>query len=189
MIQIDNALISRDLIDKKFACDLNQCKGICCVEGASGAPLDEDEGHVLKKIYPHVKPYLTKKGISEIANQGYYIVDEDGDYVTPLIGVEECAYSYRENGITKCAIEKAYFKKKISFRKPISCHLYPVRITKYKTFDAVNYDRQYFCQPARTNGKKKGIPVYVFLKDALTRKYGIDWYNQLCYAAKNIDNE
>lgn len=186
MLEIGRTLISLDVIEKQFCCDLKKCKGICCIEGDSGAPLDEKELAILDDIYPVIEKYLTPKGIKAIKEQGKYLIDTDGDYVTPLINNQECAYTIFENGIAFCAIERAYFDKKIDFRKPVSCHLYPIRITQYIKMDAVNYDKQPFCKDARTCGKQKKTAVYQFLKEPLIRKYGKKWYEQLKIAAQEL---
>ena len=184
MISIDNTLVSEEILEKKFVCDLTRCKGHCCVEGDSGAPLDKDELQKLEEVFPVVKDMLTPKGLKSIEEQGLYLIDDDGDYVTPLVdGYGECAYTIFEDGIAKCSIEKAYFEGKVKWRKPVSCHLYPVRITKYKTYDAVNYEKWSVCAPACKLGESLKVPVYVFLKDSLTRKYGEKWYEQLCLVA------
>lgn len=181
MIAIDKTLISEDLFDKKFVCDLNACKGACCVAGDSGAPLDKDELDVLDSVLEKVKPYMTKKGLRAVAKQGTYVVDSDGDYTTTLVSEgAECAFVYfDENKIAKCAIEKAYYDGVIAWKKPISCHLYPIRISPYKGYDAVNYNKWDVCKPACECGKKLDVPVYKFLKEPLIRKYGKDWFNQL----------
>lgn len=186
MIAINNTLISEDLLDKKFVCDLNACKGACCVAGDSGAPLDEDELPILDSILEKVKPYMVKKGLAAVEKCGAYVVDDDGDYTTTLVGEKmECAFVYfDENNITKCAIEKAYYDGVIDWKKPISCHLYPVRITKHKKYDAVNYDKWDVCKPACACGEKLDVPVYKFLKEPLIRKYGKEWYRELENNAK-----
>jgi hypothetical protein len=140
MIQVGEVLVSDDIKEVEFVCHLEKCKGACCVEGDLGAPLEDSELEVMKEIQTQVRPYLTEDGKKSIDEQGPYILDEDGDYSTPTIGGKECAYAhYNEQGILKCGIEQAYLDGKISFRKPISCHLYPIRITKKKNFEAVNY--------------------------------------------------
>ncbi|RXQ87771.1 DUF3109 family protein [Ancylomarina salipaludis] len=187
MLQIGNAIVSLDVIEKKFICDFGKCKGACCVEGDSGAPLEEDEKAILDEIYPVIKEYLTEKGIEEIEKQGTSVVDADGDLVTPIINDKECVYTVFENGLALCGIEKAFLDGKISYRKPISCSLYPIRIQKYPEFDAVNYNKWNICAPARELGFKMGTPVYKFLKDPLIRKYGEDWYKELEYAAENLE--
>ena len=184
MIAIENTVVSEELLEKKFVCDLARCKGACCVEGESGAPLEKDERKFLEEVYPVIKDTLTKEGREAIEEQGTWIQDDDGDFVTPLVGgYRECAYTLFENGIAKCGIEKAFFEGKVKFRKPISCHLYPVRITKYKEYDAVNYEKWSVCKPACKLGEELKMPVYVFLKEALIRKYGENWYNELALAA------
>jgi hypothetical protein len=181
MIAIDKTLVSEDLLDKKFVCDLNACKGACCVAGDSGAPLDKEELPVLDSILEAVKPYMVKKGIKAIEKSGAYVLDGDGDYTTTLVSPgAECAFVYfDETKIAKCAIEKAFNEGKITWKKPISCHLYPVRITKHKSYDAVNYHKWNVCEPACKCGTKLDVPVYKFLKEPLIRKYGKDWFKQL----------
>lgn len=180
MLQIGEILVSDDVIEKEFVCNLDKCKGACCVEGDYGAPLDEDELDILKKVYPKVKPYLSKEGIKAIEEQGTHVLDEDGDLSTPTIGGKECAYAiYDEKNILKCGIEQAHKDGKIAWKKPISCHLYPIRITKKKNFEALNYHKWSICSPACTLGKELQVPVYKFLKDPLVRKYGEAWYNEL----------
>lgn len=186
MIAINKTLISEDLLDKKFVCDLNACKGACCVAGDSGAPLDKDELKILKSVVDKVKPYMVKKGIKAIEKQGAYVIDGDGDYTTTLVSPgAECAFVFfDENKIAKCSIEQAYYEGKIDWKKPISCHLYPIRITKHKDYDAVNYDKWDVCKPACECGAKLDVPVYKFLKDPLIRKYGKEWFKELEKSAK-----
>lgn len=186
MIVIDHTIISEDLIDKQFVCNLSKCKGACCVEGDSGAPLEQEETVTLENIYEQVKPYMDKEGIDTIEKFGKWMVDTDGDFVTPLIGGKgRCAYSFFDkNGIAKCAIEQAHADGKIDYKKPVSCHLYPVRVKKYKDYEAVNYDKWDICSPACTLGKELNVPIYRFVKEALIRKYGEGWYKQLEGAAE-----
>ncbi|MCF0074840.1 DUF3109 family protein [Dyadobacter sp. CY261] len=180
MILIENTCISDDIEEKEFVCNLDKCKGACCVEGDSGAPLDEEELAILDEIYPEVEPYLTEAGKNVIATGGTWTKDWDGDYVTPIINGRECAYAiYDQKGILKCAIEEAYNDGKIAYKKPISCHLYPIRVTKYEQYHALNYDRWEICSPACSLGQQLKVPVYKFLKDPLIRAYGEDWYRQL----------
>jgi hypothetical protein len=190
MIVIDKTLVSNDLLDKEFVCALEKCKGACCVEGDSGAPLEWEETSILESIYEKLKPYMTEEGRAAVDKYGAWLIDSEGDFVTPLNhGVKECAYTYFENGIAGCAIERAYRDGIIEFPKPVSCHLYPVRITKYDSYDAVNYNRWNICSPACANGKALGVPVYEFVKTALVRKYGEDWYAQLEGAARFLKTE
>ncbi len=186
MIEIGNKIVSLDVVREKFVCDLEKCKGQCCVDGDAGAPLEESELQELENIFPAILPYLTERGKEAIDKLGYYVVDPENDYVTPLAENSECAYCYFENGIAKCAIEKAYFEKKVTFRKPVSCHLYPIRISEYKRFDGVNYNRLSICAPARELGEKLNVSVCQFLKEPIIRKYGQEWFDQLALAEKEI---
>ena len=180
MIKVGEVLVSDEVRDVEFVCNLEKCKGACCVEGDLGAPLEEDELEIMKKITPTVLPYLTPEGQKEIQKQGSYILDEDGDYSTPTIGGRECAFAiYDDKGVLKCGIEQAYLDGKISYRKPISCHLYPIRITKKKNLEAVNYHKWSICSAACALGKSLGVPVYKFLREPLIRKYGEQWYSEL----------
>jgi hypothetical protein len=189
MFQVDDKVISMDIIEEKFICDLEKCKGNCCVLGVSGAPLEVKEVELLRKIYPRIKPYLRPEAIKVIEKQGTAVIDPDREWVTPLIRQMECVYAIFEDGIAKCAIEKAYEDNVIAFRKPVSCHLYPIRIKKYDFFDAVNYDRQKICDPARDLGNIKDMPVYEFVKDALIRKYGKGFMSKLRSFASEILNQ
>lgn len=190
MILVDNTVISDDVKEQFFVCDLEKCKGACCVEGDLGAPLENNEMDMLDKAYRKIKPYLSKEGIDAIEKQGTYLLDHEGDYSTPTINDKECAYSvYDEKGILKCGIEQAYNDGKTKFRKPMSCHLYPIRITKYDHYEAINYDRWHICSPACSLGKELGVPVYKFLKDPLIRKYGEDWYTKLTEEIEGSDSD
>lgn len=186
MIVIDQTVISDDIKDKFFVCNLEKCKGACCVEGDLGAPLEEEELAELERVYDQVKPYLSKAGVAAIEKQGKYIRDYEGDFSTPTIGDKECAYAIHDDrGILKCGIEQAYLDNKITFKKPISCHLYPIRITRYDDYEALNYDRWPICSPACSFGKELNVPLYKFLKDALIRKYGAEWYSNLVIAIES----
>ena len=190
MIQIDDKLISEDLFSEEFVCNLAKCKGICCVDGDAGAPLDEDETKILDEIYPKIKSYLRPEGIQAIEEQGTYTLDFEGDLVTPLVNNAECAYViFDEKGYTKCAIEKAYEDGVIDWQKPISCHLYPIRITEYSNFSAINYHEWDICSDACTLGKELGVKVYQFLKKPLIRKYGEEFYQTLSEAAEEWEKE
>jgi len=184
MIQIGNANISDDLVTKQFTCDLEKCRGACCVLGDSGAPVNEDEKAVLRQIFSSIKPFLRPEGIKAIENLGTSVIDTENDCVTPLVDGKECAYAVFEDGIARCAIEKAFMAGAVTFRKPVSCFLYPVRIKKYRTYDAVNYDIWPVCDPARALGESLQTPVYVFTAQALRQKYGEVWYRVLQQAAE-----
>jgi hypothetical protein len=179
MIIIDKTLVSDDLKEVMFACDLGKCKGACCVEGDAGAPLGEMEISLLEDHMDDIIPFMVPEGIVEVKKNGVFDYDPDGNFVTPLIHGKECVFVYFEDHIARCAIEKAYQEKKIPFAKPISCHLYPVRITRSDIHDAVNYHKWHICKDALARGNKEKMPLYQFLGGALIRKYGRSWYNKL----------
>ena len=187
MLEIGRTIVSLDILEKHFLCDLLKCKGACCVEGDSGAPLTDDEAIAIEQHYPVFEKYLPESHRAEVKKQGFSIIDSDGDLVTPLVNNRQCAYAFTdEKGILKCAIEKVYLEGKIPFRKPVSCHLFPIRITQYQRFDAVNYQQLDICQPGRECGAGEKLPLYKFLREPLIRKYGKEWYEQLEYAAENF---
>ena len=187
MVEIGRAIISRDILEKDFLCDLQKCKGACCIEGDSGAPVTPEEVILIEKIYPQLKKYLPEKHLNTINSTGFAVIDSDGDLVTPLVDNRQCVYSFfNDQGILTCSIEKAFNDKMTNFRKPLSCHLFPVRITEYKRFDAVNYEKLKICKPAIACGKANRMPLYVFLKYPLIRKYGEEWYRELEIAAQYL---
>ncbi|MFD1315068.1 DUF3109 family protein [Namhaeicola litoreus] len=180
MFQIDKTLVSEDVIEKQFLCNLSACKGACCIHGEAGAPIEKDERKILERIYPTVKPLLRKQGQDTIEKHGTYIQNDEGDFETPLIEGGECAYViFDHKNIALCGIEQAFNKGLIDFKKPISCHLYPVRIQAFSEFSAVNYSHWDICNDACALGKSMELPVYKFLKEALIRKFGADWYEEL----------
>lgn len=179
MIALDKTLISDDLKEVFFCCDLAKCKGACCVEGDGGAPLEEEEVSLLEDGIDEIRPFMVPAGLKIIAATGVFDYDMDGHFVTPLVGGRECVFVYFENGIARCAIEKAHSEGKISFPKPVSCHLYPVRITHSRMNDKLNYHKWEVCRKALAKGHTEKIPLYVFLREALVRKYGRSWYNRL----------
>jgi len=190
MIQIEDKIISQDIFEEHFLCDLPKCKGSCCVEGESGAPLEDEETEILEQIYPKIKHLLPKKSQKIIEEQGTWVIDMDGDKVTPINNGRECVYVYfEEDGTAKCAIEKAYNQGIVDFKKPISCHLYPIRVTKYKDFEALNYHQWPICEPARVLGKEVGLPIFKFLKEPLIRKYGEEFYDHLEEVDKLLKEE
>jgi hypothetical protein len=181
MIVIEHTLVSDEVIEEQFVCDLSKCKGGCCEDGDTGAPLETKELDIINEVYNIVKPYLTNEGINIIEKQGRYQYDREYGWVTPAIDGGMCAYGFRdENGVIKCAFEQAYYDGKTSWKKPISCHLFPIRIKVGKEYDLVNYEpRESLCNAACKLGKKLKVPVYQFLKEAIIRKYGEDYYQQL----------
>lgn len=179
MIQINDTIISEELLERKFVCDLNACKGACCVEGDAGAPLQEEELKKLENVFELVKPYLAEENIAAL-EKDLYTLDRDGEYVTQLVNGKECAFVFfDEQGITKCSIEQAHIDGKTDFKKPISCHLFPVRLNKYKSFTAVNYAYWQICDDACSLGEKLGVKTYEFLKEPLIRKFGQEWFDEL----------
>jgi hypothetical protein len=189
MLEIGKTLVSLDLITSAFTCDLAACRGACCVTGDSGAPLDPDEVKKLDEIFPALRPFLREESVRTLLEQGTSVTDVEMDTVTPLLDGKECAYTVFEGGIARCAIEKAFIEGVVDFRKPASCYLYPIRIKKYKLFDAVNYDRWEICRPAMKLGDELHMPVYQFVKSALAQHYGVEWFNLLELAAKNLEIE
>jgi hypothetical protein len=189
MLQIDDKLISLDILEKKFVCRTELCKGACCISGDSGAPLEESETITLNKEYDNIAPFMREEGRQTVKMLGTHVIDADHDLVTPLIGGKECAFVIFEQGIARCAIEKAFIEGKTSFRKPISCHLYPIRTKKYPSFLALNYDRWEVCKPAREAGEELQVPVYRFLKDPVIRRFGDEFYRQLQIAARHLEED
>jgi hypothetical protein len=191
MIAIDNILISDEIVNEQFVCDLNKCKGGCCVDGDAGAPLNKEELGKISEVYDAVLPYLTEESKKELERQGKYVYDKEFGWVTPTIESKVCVYGITDKkGIVKCGIEQAYNDGKIQWKKPISCHLFPIRIkqSRDKQTDYVNYEpREDLCSAACTLGEKLKVPVYVFLKDALTRKYGAEFYETLEATAKHLN--
>lgn len=187
MIEIGQCMISRDIVEKKFVCNLSRCKGACCVLGDSGAPLADEELRLIDKAYPKIKHFLRPESIEAIETIGKYMIDYDNEYVTPLVNKKECAYVIFEGDVAKCAFEKAFDQGLIEFRKPVSCHLYPIRIQKLKYYDAMNYDYWDVCDPARELGEETNTPVYKFLKVPLLRKFGKNWYNELKLIAREME--
>lgn len=184
VLQIGHCIVSLDVLETKFSCQLDKCKGGCCLQGDSGAPLLTDEIQMIEDAYPGFSSYIRKEGIVAVSEQGIHVIDSDGDIVTPLIKGKECAYTIVENGVYKCAIEKAWFEGSISFRKPVSCHLYPIRIKEYKEFHAVNYDKWEICKHSVRAGNEKNVSLLEFCKESLIRRYGEEWYKELNKTAK-----
>lgn len=190
MIQIGETIISFDIFEEHFLCDLSLCKGACCVEGDSGAPLSNEEALLIEQHYSIFEKHLSQAHKTEVHKQGYAVIDSDGDLVTPLYNKKECAYTFTdERGITKCAIEKAFLDGEINFRKPVSCHLFPIRITSYDDFDAINYQQLDICKGGRSCGVKNKLPLYQFLKEPLIRQYGEEWYHELEIASEYLKND
>jgi len=180
MIYLDNIIISDDVRDSRFCCDLVQCKGSCCVEGDAGAPLEEEEISLIEDYLESILPFMLPAGKDIVLEHGVFDYDAEGKYVTPLVHDRECAFVYFEDGIARCAVEKAFQEKVIPFPKPVSCHLYPIRVKKLASGDeALNYHKWSICKKAVEKGYKEKLPLYRFLDQALIRKYGRSWYNRL----------
>lgn len=185
MIQIDDVIVALDVIEESFICDIAACKGECCVEGDAGAPLELEEVEILKEILPKVWDDLSPEAQAVIEKQGVAYKDDDGDMVTSIVNGKDCVFTcYDEKKTCMCAIEKAYKEGRVDFYKPISCHLYPIRLESYRDFTAVNYHKWHICKPAMLFGKREGVRVYQFLKEPLIRKFGQVWYDELCSAAE-----
>ncbi len=180
MFQLGKTIVSEDIIEKDFVCNLASCKGACCIDGDAGAPLEESETQILKDIYPKLKPFLRQEGIEAIEEQGTSITTAYGELETPLINGADCAYViFDEKKTALCGIEEAYNQGEVHWKKPISCHLYPIRVKDYSEFSAVNYDKWDICDDACSLGKELQVPIYKFVKEALTRKFGENWYAEL----------
>jgi hypothetical protein len=189
MFQLGKTIISEEILEKEFVCNLSACKGACCVDGDAGAPLEPEELKELEENLPILKKYLRKEGLNAIEKQGPYTTNEQGEHETTLVDGADCAYViYDEKKVALCGIEEAYNQGEIKFKKPVSCHLYPIRIKQYSEFAAVNYDKWEICDDACSLGKELGVPVYKFVKQALERKFGEQWFAELDKIAKERES-
>jgi len=180
LVQIDDKIMSTELFERKFVCDLNACKGACCVEGDNGAPMTLEEVDILEDIYEEVKPFMRPEGIAAVEKDGVFYMDDFNHPATTLVNGAECAFVYfDETGITKCAVEKAYLEGKTTWKKPISCHLYPIRTAVVGDSIALNYEEWKICQPACACGESLDVPVFRFLKEPLIRAFGEPFYNDM----------
>lgn len=190
MIEIDGKIITTDILTERFRCDLALCKGMCCVDGNSGAPLEEDEAAILKSEFEAYRPYMTQEGIAVVEESGFAVLDMDGDLTTPLINDAECAFSFERDGVTFCAVEKAYKEGRTGFVKPVSCHLYPIRVKKFRDGSVgLNYHRWSVCNHPAGCGNGFGSPVYASLKAPLVRAFGEEFYEALEAAAALLKEE
>lgn len=186
MLIVKDCIISEDIAEKRFCCDLAKCKGECCIEGDCGAPLEESEIPILERVLPEVEPYMTPEGIEVVKREGVSVPDLAGEPSTPLINGRECAYiNWGEDGMALCAIERAYRDGKIDWMKPVSCHLYPIRVDEFGEFTSLNYHQWDICQCAVAKGKECGQPLYEYLKEPLIRKFGQEWYDELLDAVED----
>ena len=179
MFQLGKTIVSEEILEREFVCNLSACKGTCCIDGDAGAPLSEEETKIMEVMYPKVKPYLRPEGIAAIEAQGTWVKGEDGDFETTLIEGKDCAYVIFDGDTALCGIEQAYNEGIVDWKKPVSCHLYPIRVKDFTEFTAVNYDKWHICDDACTLGKELQVPVYKFVKEALVRRFGEDWYLEL----------
>jgi len=186
MIIIDNTIVTDEFLNAEFACNLACCKGQCCVDGDAGAPLEPDEAGIIENEIETIKPYMRPEGIATVEGNGVFDYDEWGNLVTPLVNDAECAFVYfHENGTALCAIEKAFLEGKTPFRKPISCHLYPVRLIEKDGFVYITYHEWSVCVPAKRKGQRDGTKLYKYLKEPLIRKFGEEWYDKLIAKIEN----
>jgi hypothetical protein len=186
LIELDDKIISTQIFDKKFVCDLNSCKGACCVEGDAGAPLTWEEVEIIQENLEKIKPFMRQEGIEIIAKSDVFYLDEEDQPVTSLVNHKECVFVQFENGIAKCSIEQANKEGSLSFKKPISCHLYPIRLKKFNDYTAMNYEEWDVCKPACSCGEQLNVPVFKFLKEPLIRAFGEEFYSELEQVSKEI---
>jgi hypothetical protein len=185
LFEIDDKIISTEIFTKKFVCDLNACKGACCVNGDPGAPITFEEIDLLEEDLDQIKPYMREEGIAAVEETGVFYMDIENEPVTTLVNGHECAFVFfDEKGITKCAIEETYNQGKTTFKKPVSCHLYPIRVMNFHEKKALTYNEWDICAPACACGDKLGVPAYKFLKEPIIRAFGEEFYTELDIAAK-----
>jgi len=190
LVEIGDKIVSTQIFERKFVCDLNACKGACCVEGDAGAPLTLEEIDILEEDLEAIKPYMRKEGIDAVDKTGVFYMDQDNEAGTTLVNNKECAFVFfDDNGITKCAIEQAHREGKTEFKKPISCHLYPIRVKEFKDFTALNYDKWKICEPACACGESLNVPVYKFLKEPIIRAFGGDFFEELEVVNEELKNQ
>lgn len=190
LVEVGDKVVSTQLFERKFVCDLNACKGACCIEGDAGAPLTFEEVDIIEEALDVIKPYMRPEGIAAVDKTGVFYLDQDNEPVTTLVNGGECAFVYFDDqGITKCAIEKAHLEGKLDYKKPISCHLYPIRVKQFNDFEALNYDEWNICKPACACGEELNVSVYRFLKEPIIRAWGEGFYNELCTVDQELKNQ
>lgn len=190
LVEIGDKIVSTQIFERKFVCDLNACKGACCIEGDAGAPLTMEEIDILEEDLEAIKPYMRQEGIEAVDKTGVFYMDQDNDAGTTLVNNKECAFVFFDNnGITKCAIEQAHKEGKTEFKKPISCHLYPIRVKEFKDFTALNYDKWDICVPACACGESLNVPVYKFLKEPIIRAFGEEFFEELEVVNEELKNQ
>lgn len=180
LLEIAGKVVTSELFTRRFACDLGRCLGACCYEGVSGAPITPDEARQIERAWTSVAEHLPAQHTQIVADAGFAVTDRDGDLVTPLVAGRQCAYAHRaDGGAWTCAIEEAWREGHCELRKPLSCHLYPIRVTRRAGIDTLDYDRQHICRSAETAGDDSGTPLFRFLREAITRAYGGDFFHEL----------
>jgi hypothetical protein len=190
LVEIQNKIVSTQIFERKFVCDLNACKGACCVQGDAGAPLTIEEASILEDDIDQIIPYMRPEGIAAVEKTGVFYIDQENEMATTLVNEQECAFVYfDESGITKCAIEKAHKEGKTDFKKPISCHLYPIRVKNFNDFTALNYNEWDICEPACKCGSELNVPVFRFLKEPLIRAFGEEFFNELLIVEAELNKE
>ena len=190
LLEIKDKIVSTQIFEHKFVCDLQACKGACCIAGDSGAPLTLDEISILEDDIEAIKPYMRQEGIDVIESQGVFYMDQENDAVTSLVSEKECAFVYFDDqGITKCSIERAQKEGKTTFKKPISCHLYPIRVKEFENFTALNYSSWDICAPACACGEQLNVPVFKFLKEPLPRAFGPLFFEELLVVEKQLKKQ
>lgn len=190
LVEIQNKIVSTQIFERKFVCDLNACRGACCVQGDAGAPLTIEEASILEDDIDQIIPYMRPEGIAEVEKTGVFYIDQENEMATTLVNDQECAFVYfDESGITKCAIEKAHKEGKTDFKKPISCHLYPIRVKNFNDFTALNYNEWDICEPACKWGSELNVPVFRFLKEPLIRAFGEEFFNELLIVEAELNKD
>jgi len=190
LVEIDDKIVSTQIFERNFVCDLNACKGACCIQGDAGAPLTFDEISTLEDSLDEIKPYMREEGVRAVEKTGVFYMDQDNEAGTTLVNDGECAFVFfDENGITKCAVEAAFLNGKTDFKKPISCHLYPIRVKQISDFTAINYDKWDICEPACACGDALSVPVFRFLKEPIIRAFGLDFFKELEVVDKELSQQ
>lgn len=180
MLQIKDVIVSFDVLTESFSCDLAHCKGECCIEGDAGAPVTPDEIAQIEELLPTIWKDLSIEARKVINSQGVAYTDPEGELVTSIVNGKDCVFTcYGDDGCCYCAIEKAYRNGLCKFKKPVSCHLYPIRVKRIGDYYGLNYDRWDVCRAAVLKGRKDGIPIYKYLKEPLVRRFGQEWYDEL----------
>ena len=190
MLQIQDVIVSFDVLTKCFSCDLSCCKGACCIEGDAGAPVTPEEIAEIETLLPTIWDDLSIEARKVINRQGIAYSDPEGELVTSIVNGKDCVFTcYGEDGCCYCAIEKAYRAGLCKFKKPVSCHLYPIREKKLGTLTGLNYDRWDVCHAAVLRGEKDGIPLYKYLKEPLIRRFGQQWYDELDFTVEELKRQ